>query len=577
MAEQNTYKRTVAGSVGAGMGAIFNASGRTYYILEHKTQSKYHNIGESQKIIVDQIEMGRDASCQVRWEDTPEFEMVSRKHAAIVRDGQNWQLVHLSQSNPTLVNGHPIQGTYYLQSGDEIQLANGGPRMGFIVPQGSQALTSSIKLTERMNLFRQQALAPYKRALWTMAVLLVLVIAGFGYWNYKLTQDNKALMTQAQELILQSNNLDSQIDQLQKDLAATDETNAQAKAELQKKITELENEKQQVQTKYTTVYRDNPEMQKEIDALKQQIGNSLTAPNEDITNPDTPATEETNATGKENPEASDGTAGDVRAYYGSIYRIIVDRITIEDRDGVSHQSNIPTSQIDCGTGFITPNGTFVTARQNIQPWVYVDGNTPADNWRRRLALVYALGANVIIEYSAYSTDGAAKRMTFKSTDFSMPTGGDIVSAKLTVTEEEITYIEDLGFFGKTVSRKKLLSDGLEIKHISSAARAYATLAGTERKGIPTDAGASNSIAGGQQLDIVYYSSSDVQNLASSATYKTVNTEKTDNNAGGTIVLQSGPGSSAFGAPAFIREDDGSLRVVGVYVGDRKIVPIHSIQ
>ena len=82
MAEQNTYKRTVAGSVGAGMGAIFNASGRTYYILEHKTQSKYHNIGESQKIIVDQIEMGRDASCQVRWEDTPEFEMVSRKHAA---------------------------------------------------------------------------------------------------------------------------------------------------------------------------------------------------------------------------------------------------------------------------------------------------------------------------------------------------------------------------------------------------------------------------------------------------------------------------------------------------------------
>ena len=52
METQNSYKRTVAGSVGAGMGAIFNGSGRTYYILEHKTSSKYHSAGESQKIVM---------------------------------------------------------------------------------------------------------------------------------------------------------------------------------------------------------------------------------------------------------------------------------------------------------------------------------------------------------------------------------------------------------------------------------------------------------------------------------------------------------------------------------------------
>ena len=66
METQNSYKRTVAGSVGAGMGAIFNGSGRTYYILEHKTSSKYHSAGESQKIIIDQIEIGRDASTRLR-------------------------------------------------------------------------------------------------------------------------------------------------------------------------------------------------------------------------------------------------------------------------------------------------------------------------------------------------------------------------------------------------------------------------------------------------------------------------------------------------------------------------------
>ena len=82
--DTQNYKRTLAGSVGAGMGALMGASGRTYFILEHKTSSKYHQAGESQKIIVDQVELGRDASCQVRFDES--FETVSRKHAAIVRD-----------------------------------------------------------------------------------------------------------------------------------------------------------------------------------------------------------------------------------------------------------------------------------------------------------------------------------------------------------------------------------------------------------------------------------------------------------------------------------------------------------
>ena len=51
--DTQNYKRTLAGSVGAGMGAIMNGSGRTYFILEHKSTSKYHQAGEAQKIIVD--------------------------------------------------------------------------------------------------------------------------------------------------------------------------------------------------------------------------------------------------------------------------------------------------------------------------------------------------------------------------------------------------------------------------------------------------------------------------------------------------------------------------------------------
>ena len=112
---ENNYKRTIAGSVGAGVGALFNAQGRKYYILEHKTDSKLHHAGESQKIIVDQVELGRDSACQVRFDES--FETVSRRHAAIVKDGENWQIIPISQTNSTIVNGQPITTETVLNSG----------------------------------------------------------------------------------------------------------------------------------------------------------------------------------------------------------------------------------------------------------------------------------------------------------------------------------------------------------------------------------------------------------------------------------------------------------------------------
>ena len=207
---ETNYKRTVAGSVGAGMAAVFNASGRQYYILEHKTESLYHHAGESQKIIVDQVELGRDSACQVRFDET--FETVSRRHAAIVKDGENWKIIPLSQTNSTIVNGQPIQAEKILASGDEIRLSSKGPLMGFIIPQGKQSLVSSIGMTERLSLFRQQALRPYKRALWIMAVILVLAIAGLVTWN----------VLQAKKFDQEIQNKQQQIEQVQQDLTESD-------------------------------------------------------------------------------------------------------------------------------------------------------------------------------------------------------------------------------------------------------------------------------------------------------------------------------------------------------------------
>lgn len=186
------YKRTIKGSVGAGMGALFNGSGRQFYILQHKDTSKYHHAGESQKIIIDQIELGRAKDCQIRFDDEA-WPIVSRKHAAIVKDQTGWKIVPLSQTNSTLVNGKVINTEWYLQNGDEIQLSIGGPRLGFIVPAGAQSLVSSIKLTERLNLFRDQALKPYKTAIAVLCSVLVVACGVGGYFLWEANEKIKMM------------------------------------------------------------------------------------------------------------------------------------------------------------------------------------------------------------------------------------------------------------------------------------------------------------------------------------------------------------------------------------------------
>ena len=88
--------------------------------------------------------------------------------------------MQISQTNTTLLNGRPIKNEWYLQNGDEIQLAVNGPKLGFIVPSGKKSTVSSIGLTRRLSLFRQQALRPYKNAIAVLSCLLLLLAIGGG-------------------------------------------------------------------------------------------------------------------------------------------------------------------------------------------------------------------------------------------------------------------------------------------------------------------------------------------------------------------------------------------------------------
>ena len=192
------FRSTLSGSIGAGMGSVFNPGGRKYFILEHRVSSKYHRAGEAQEIIVDQIEIGRDSKCQVRFDDN--FSTVSRHHAAIIKDGDMWKLIQISKTNSTLLNGHPVKTEWYLQNGDEIQLSTNGPKLGFIIPTGKKATVGSIGLTRRLSLFRQQALRPYKQAIAVLAVVLVLAIGAGGYVIFNQNEqlkDNTKILAEA--------------------------------------------------------------------------------------------------------------------------------------------------------------------------------------------------------------------------------------------------------------------------------------------------------------------------------------------------------------------------------------------
>ena len=592
MSQQQSYKRTVAGSVGAGVGAIFNGSGRTYYILEHKTSSKYHTAGESQKIIIDQIELGRDASCQVRFDES--FETVSRKHCAIVRDGQNWQLIHLSSANPTLVNGRPVQGSYYLQSGDEIQLSVGGPRLGFIVPQGRQSLTSSIKLTERMNLFRQQALRPYRRAIWALSALLLLAIIGFGGWNYKLSLDNSALR---QEMAVYQSKLDSlssvkkgllqEQEQLNQQLntapAAQREQIRQRIVYVNRQLSSVASEASRYQQEMARVSKqaiDNGMDEDDVKAMGSGessatvagLGDADASHNVSGDHDASIAGERAAQEGayNENKTAHGDASGTIRDYYNHIYSLKIRRITCE-RDGRSFDPGISLTDVICGTGFVLSNGTFVTARQNIQPWIF--WRQLGGRWRELMAQYVYMGCNVVIEYDAYSTTGTARKISFNNQDFLIDTSGDAVEQQIEINKEVKVRLKDNGIDIKT---RETESSGLRI--ITPASSCYAILPHAGGAGIPYDAGASLASDGGTEVQVAGFKNNpDIHNLSNYISYWKSSTSRADTR-NGTIVLQDANRNAGFlGSPAFFKENDGTYRVIGVMVGnlfgEDRLVPI----
>jgi len=434
---QQQYKRSFSSSVGSGVGSLFGGSGRQYYILEHKNTSKYYRTGQSQEIIVDQIEIGRDPKCQVRFDDS--FPTVSRRHAAIVRVGDRWKLVQLSTTNPTFLNGAKVEKEWYLQSGDEIQLSAGGPRLGFILPSGPKAGTGSLRLTRRLSLFRQQALRPYKTALTLLTILLVLVIAGSVGWGYFSYQKQEKLLVENTKL---SNELDALI-------IKADSIADKSSAEYQEVVKQTEEVAARLAQSNSQLVSENRRVRREVEELQTQLSEAPPAAPAQSYSSNTgraaagstgtsaprsadPASAEVGAAGIHG-EALAGTregggntignvlpsAMDINSYSGYVFAIQLERTEITWRGRTSVIVE-PLPKL-VGTGFLMNDGRFITARHVLEPWYFYNVQLDYslfDVYRRfRLAdlnMYVNNGGTVIAHYTAVSSTG--KRISFNSSN-----------------------------------------------------------------------------------------------------------------------------------------------------------------
>jgi len=90
-----------------------------------------------------EIVLGRHPSCHVSF--PKDLVIISRRHATISREGNRFKLIDHS-TNGTLLNGKPVQNEAYLRSGDVITLAQGGPKISFLLKKSENSKTLDIPL-----------------------------------------------------------------------------------------------------------------------------------------------------------------------------------------------------------------------------------------------------------------------------------------------------------------------------------------------------------------------------------------------------------------------------------------------
>lgn len=399
MAENMNKTARFSKSVGAGIKSVLNPSGREFYVLEYKNDSKQHKKGDKQKVIVDYIELGRDGKCLVQFDES--YSTVSRVHAAIVKDGNNWKLIHLSKTNPTLLNGKPVAKEWYLQDGDEIQLSFEGPKIVFILPINNT--TSTLGLGQRMTLFRQQALKPYKTTIAVLSTILVLAVASLVFWNIKSNEIWENKFDQTTHVM--DSLRDALINESQRVLTLNEE-NLIIRESSEKEIKALKQQQEEAAHKAK-------EQQDRINDLESKLDNNVKNEDSDYKNSETPKTVETQGNIEKAKER-------LTMCSNSLKYIYMNNIDMIYEESGKEQLIEDISLMTSGLSFYGNDGILYTSRKLIEPWYYFNEN---DNNMRFLNIFDVNMGSVISSFTIVSSDFT--RTTTNSQAFNIGRSNDI--------------------------------------------------------------------------------------------------------------------------------------------------------
>lgn len=484
------------------------------YTLTYINATKSHRQGDFQTIVIPYVELGRSSDCVVQFGD--EYSTVSRKHAALRMDNGRVMLKHLSATNPTIIRrgtaGTVEQLTMEnqeaeLQNGDTLQLSNDGPSIRF---NATETRTSSMGFTQRMQLFSQQALKPYRYAVGVLALLLIVL--GAGSW-YVISEQGGKIKEQGDDIAALTIDLDdakTQADQARTELE-------QLEASGQATAAQLKQQRQQLAAA----------LKKQKDLEEQVSGGAIGSA--------------TSGGGSVAGGATSSTSMGIGQFKPSVYFLKVDKVeaTINGEASVFDLSNEEKLKWS-GTGFLTTDGKFVTARHVVQGWRF------SPELCSDLTVLNAMevqGGSIRITFRAESPDGDAFNFSF-----------DYV--KLDDSNDELAIADCKG-------------RQLEVRYCdpTRAFSDWAFIQFNNRKGnIEWSAEVANSLQQGEQLHVLgynhgeYLQTGEMKNL--DPLYSTCMAGQTKNFLGMITVTNKGYESGASGGPVFAVRD-GKYVAVGI--------------
>lgn len=460
--------------------------------------------GEHMNVVVPYLELGRSSRCAIRFGE--EYPTVSRIHASLQQSGGQTVLKHLG-TNPTLVNGQPVQDNAVLRNGDEIQLSYEGPRIRFNVAATG---TASMKFTQRMALYTRQALAPYKKAVAAMALLLILAVTGLGYLN-SLQSDR--IREQSAEIDVLSEQL---IDTETKIKELEDKAKKQGMSSADRKLLkELRKQQGQIKSSISDI---------SVSSELKEGSDAISSPRQ----------------GNESLSAAEYFRQNQKdIYYIAVQEVVV---TIPGKKPVIVETGWS------GTGFITTDERFFTARHVVTPWRY--NSIYRDPILRKINQTEQEGGRVDVKFKAWSPGGDVLEFTSSELTFS------------TYKDELIPLEEEDDEKGKKRKKKSILVK----MDVSPGETDWAYMKVPGRKGsFNLNPELSKSLLAGEKIFISGYQHFGLtydKRKGLSPNYSEANVAQDNlvNHAIQTTNSGVGPGTS--GAPAIVFRD-GEFHLVGI--------------